>query len=353
MSDYTISIDAGNGMVNAACIKGKSYTSVHFPSVRAAATGDSLNLGSQFELDIEYVDWGGHRNFVGDDVQHARSGIERHQGAFRYGDEFHHFLIALAIAKCGVEQGTVDLTTFTPPGLYSEAKRDIEGRVQQAKGKVALQFKSDKKPRAFTIDQVFVFPEGLGAVACYIFDASGKAIESDLLEGEVVVLDSGMYTLDALQVSNGQFNPESLSSATWEGAGIKAHILDPMLRTIKKQGSDFQLLNTDDIDRVIRRGLTSDDYKLKVAGQEIDIQPLLQRQAERYAEWLSNQVLDGVFNGLRGIKALILVGGGATFIRDLLPQWYPDKLAAPLKDVAPIEMNAVGGLRLALSRQQM
>ena len=351
MSEHIISVDAGNGGVNAVRKKGKSYERVYFPSVRAAATGDSLGLGSQFEMDIEYVDWGGHRYFVGDDVAASRSSVERHQGALRYGDEFWIFLVSIAIAKCGVENGSVDLTTFAPPGLYLEAKRDIEARIKKMSGKVALQFKNDKKPRTFEIANVTVWPEGLGAVACYIFDKSGKSIANDFLEGEIVVLDSGMYTLDALQVSNGQFNPESLSSATWEGAGIKTHMLDPMLRTIKKQGQDFQLLNSDDIDRVVRQGLTTGDYKLRVAGQEVDIKSLLDKYSERYGEWISNNIIDGVFNGLRGVKSLILVGGGAAFIRDQLPKWYPDKLAEPLKDIEPVDMNAVGGLRLALSRE--
>ena len=236
-------------------------------------------------------------------------------------------------------------------GLYLEAKGDIEARIKKMSGKVALQFKGDKRPRAFTIEQVTVWPEGLGAVACYLFDKAGKPIDSDLLEGEIVVLDSGMYTLDALQVSNGQFNPESLASATWEGAGISTHLLTPMLRTLKKQGQDFQLLHTDAVDRVIRQGITTGDYTLRVAGQQVDIKPLLDKYSERYAEWISNNIIDGVFNGLRGIKTLILVGGGAVFIRDQLPKWYPDKLAPALPDIVPVDMNAVGGLRLALSRQ--
>ena len=80
MSDHVISVDAGNGGVNAVRKKGKTFERVYFPSVRAAATGDSLGLGSQFEMDVEYVDWGGHRYFVGDDVAASRSGVERHQG---------------------------------------------------------------------------------------------------------------------------------------------------------------------------------------------------------------------------------------------------------------------------------
>ena len=198
---------------------------------------------------------------------------------------------------------------------------------------------------------------GLGALLCFVLDKNGKPVDNDMLEGENVVLDMGMYTLDALQVSNGQFNPESLSSATWESSGIKEHILDPMLRAVKKQGGeDFGLLTVDDVDRVIRQGLATDNYELKVAGVVADIKPLLDKYSERYAQWIANNIIDGVFNGLRGIKSMILVGGGAMFTEKWLQQWYPDKILDTnkhkvAKGLAPVEMNAVGGLRLALSKE--
>jgi len=56
---HIVSIDAGNGMTNAILAKPKGgYKRVNFPSVRAAATGDSLGIGKQFEISYDYVDWG-------------------------------------------------------------------------------------------------------------------------------------------------------------------------------------------------------------------------------------------------------------------------------------------------------
>lgn len=316
-----------------------------------------MGLGSQFETEVNYVDWGGHRYAVGDDVKFSRKGIERHQGAFRYGDEFHTFLIAVAIAKLGIKEGSIDLTTFAPLGMYLEAKKAIEKRLKDAGNRLAISLKGDSKPRIFQIDAVTVHPEGLGALLCFVLDDKGKSVDNDMLEGENVVLDMGMYTLDALQVSNGQFNPESLASATWENGGIKAHILDPMLRAVKKQGGeDFDLLTVVDVDRAIWQGLATGNYELKVAGVVADVKPLLDRFSERYAQWLSNNIIDGVFNGLRGIKSMILVGGGAVFTEAWLQQWYPDKILDAskhkvAKGLEPVEMNAIGGLRLALSKE--
>lgn len=170
------------------------------------------------------------------------------------------------------------------------------------------------------------------------------------------MLDLGMYTLDALSMNNGQFNPESLQSATWEGQGIKTHILDNVLRVVKKQGEDFALLTTDDIDQTLRQGLTTGDYTLVSGASAINIESVIKKFAQRYADWIANNIIDGVFNSLRGIKSLILVGGGATLTVQYLKEYYSEKLLQVeqhphVADVLPTELNAVGGVRLAMARQ--
>ena len=356
MSNYVISVDPGNGMTNAVRAMKRGHKSIAFPSVRAAATGDSLGLGSQFEMDYEFIDWGGHRYIVGDDVSISRRAIERHQGAFRYGDEFWLFLVATAIAKLGIKKGNVDLTVFAPPGMFFDARRAIEERFAKNDGYLLISLKGDKKPRKIKIENLSIHPEGLGALLCFLIDDKGEAVDTSLLDGQNIVLDMGMNTLDALQISDGQFNPESLASATWENGGLKSHIFDPVLRVIKNTGDDFDLQTIDDIERVLRAGLIDKDYVLRVAGLEVDTEKAFTKYGERYAAWISNNIIDGVFNGLRGIKSVILVGGGAALVQEHLQKWYPNKILNPndhksLNGISPVEMNALGGLRLALSRE--
>ncbi|GAB5426317.1 MAG: hypothetical protein Crog4KO_34640 [Crocinitomicaceae bacterium] len=357
MAKHIISVDAGNGGTNAVLQQKKGIKTNYFPSVRASATGDSLGLGEQFELSYEYVDWGAHRYVFGDDVLNiSRKGIERHQGAFRYGDEFHQFLATVAIGQLGIKSGSVDLTMFAPPGMFQEAQESIKERFSKNGSSVGIKFKSDKKPRIWSYDTITVYPEGIGAAACFALDANGEALaESDVLSGDTVILDMGMYTLDALQMSNGNFNPESLGTATWEGQGIKAHLLDPILRVVKKQSDDFALLTIDDIDAVIRQGIATNDYTLRVAGLEVNLKSAVDKYAERYAEWVSNNIIDGVFNGLRGFKSAILVGGGATLTQNYMSKWYNDKVLrfdqyAETKTIDPVFANAIGGIRLAQMR---
>src|SRR5690606_37624936 len=118
MADYLVSCDPGNGGTNAVLARDNGrHKSIYFPSVRAAATGDSLGLGKDLELDYRYVDWYGHRYVIGDDVLRVtRRHLERHTGTNRYGNELYQFLVAVALGEMGIREGTVDLTLFAPPG---------------------------------------------------------------------------------------------------------------------------------------------------------------------------------------------------------------------------------------------
>ncbi|MEL6524077.1 MAG: ParM/StbA family protein [Chloroflexota bacterium] len=354
-----VAIDAGNGFTNGVRKLKNRYKSIGFPSVRASVTGESLGLGDGLEMQVDYIQHGDFRYVVGDDVFISRRAVERHQGHLRYGNELWSFLVSVALGQLMPKAGgEVDLTVFAPPELYVDARKQILQRMETQNHQFQVQFRDDEESRIFTVQHLTVHPEGIGAVGAFALDEDGQPVAADILTGETVVLDAGMYTLDALQMSNGNFNPESLSNATWEGQGIKAHILDPVLRVVKKQGDDFTLLTENDVDRTLRQGLTTGDYTLTSGGSSIDIKPAVDKYALRYADWISNNIIDGVFNGLRGIKSMILVGGGTSLIQPHLLSYYGDNKIldasqhAHVADVAPTDLNAVGGIRLALARQK-
>lgn len=365
MADYVISADAGNGGTNVVMAKPTGgYKRYYEPSVRAVATGDSLGLGAGMELQYEYVDWYGSRYVTGDDVLRVtKRGLERHIGANRYGDEFHQFLVASAIARLGVKTGTVNLTLFAPPGLFSKVKADMITRFMENEGRVKIQLKGDRKAREFQYEHINVLPEGVGAFLCFAIDENGTYSDPEILAGDLVLLDIGAFTLDALKMQNGVLNPENLEYATWQNAGVNAHIREPLLRMVTKKDNDFGALTLDDMDSAVRRGFTENDFGIRVAGKEIDVRSPVEALSERYADWIANNVCDGVFNGFQGIKAVILVGGGAVMVEEKLQKLYgvfdpnnPNKGGKILnakkhpltKKVHPVDMNAVGGLRYAL-----
>lgn len=353
MADYIASIDAGNGTVKAFGLKSgnKRPKQVNYPAVRAMATGDRLGLGEAFEMQYQTVSWSGHRYVVGDEViRVTRRGLERHMGASRYGDEMHRFLVAYALAQLDFKSGSVALTLFAPPGLFKEAKKLITERFADG---ADIELSDDKAPRAYTWDSITVWPEGIGAAAALIIDDKGKQIASDILSGDSVVIDIGAFTTDALQLTDGNFNPESLQTATWQNAGVETHVRRPILQDVHRIDHDFTVLTVDDIDAAIRSGLSGGDYVVRSAGKEMDIEPLLERWSNRYAEWLANNICSGVFNDFTGIRSVILVGGGSALVQDQLMSMYGDKIVdlsqhEHTKNIHPVDLNAVGGLRLAM-----
>jgi hypothetical protein len=218
---------------------------------------------------------------------------------------------------------------------------------------VTIKLSTDKRPRAWQYETVTVWPEGLAAAACFILDTNGQPSGSTALAGNVAFLDSGVHTLDCLVLSDGNFNAESLDTVTYEDGGLDTHIRQPILHSLRQFAADFAPVNVDDIDLSLRIGLDSSDYTLSSGGASVDLHNSLDKYRERFAEWLANNVIDGNLDGLRGIKSLILVGGGAVLIEDHLRDWYGAKVldrkkAPEIKTIHPVDYNAVGGLRLAL-----
>jgi hypothetical protein len=60
MTDQIASVDAGNGGTNAVLARTNgNHKTFYEPSVRAAASGDTLGLGKEWEMGYDYVDWNG------------------------------------------------------------------------------------------------------------------------------------------------------------------------------------------------------------------------------------------------------------------------------------------------------
>lgn len=354
--NHTVSVDAGNGGTNAAIATKGGYKSTYFPSIRAVVRGESLGIGD-FDMEYQYLDWFGRRFVVGDDVLRVkRSSLERHMGVGRSGNEFQQFLVAAAIARLGVKSGEVNLTMFTPPGVFKDMRPKILEGFTDNNGEVEIKLKG-KKAYKWRYDSVTVLPEGIGAAMCFILDQDGNAVDDSVLDGDVIIMDIGALTLDVVQLHEGNFAAEELDTATWENAGMNERIREPMLHQIKRLGNDFDLTTVDDIDLALRIGFLKGDYVLRVAGHEVNLLPMLTDVSNAYAEWIANTIVDSKLRGFRGVTAVILVGGGAVLVRDRLTHWYGNKIVEPsryasARKIHPVDFNCVGGLRYALAMQR-
>lgn len=342
-----VSIDAGNGGVNAVL----NAIMIYFASVRARVTGDSLNMqGGIGQLSIPFATWRGTRYTWGDHVlANFKPTMERHLGENRYGNEFHQFLIATALAQLGVASGVpIDLTVCIPPGYYNQGAPYMQKHLV---GDLSIHLAGEKEPRTWNIETVSVWPESLAMCGAFMMDAAGETLETSLFDGETLMLDIGINTLDAVRVSDGNFNPESLETATWAQGGANEHMRKPLLRLLKKSHPDFANATVDDIDAAFRR----EKPIVKRGAAEVNLTDAIKGVAEEYAGWMANNILDGEYAGLSSIRHCIVGGGLASHIEPWLRKWYGDKIVdvnkhphtRHLKNIHPGFWNAIGARNMS------
>lgn len=358
MAHYTAASDTGNGNTNAIVkVEGGREKSLCISSIRAKVSSQTLGLGKRAELDYVWAEINGVRYAFGDDcLMVNRAEIDRHMGEKRYLHEHHRSLTAYALARLGVKNGTVDLTLMCPPRLYNDLKDGMIASYMDSPVEILL--RGDKKPRTWEYSSVIIWPEGFAALACFMLDKNGGVAASEIMAGDVVILDTGAHTANAFIAHNGKFNSAHLVHSSIEHGGGDTHIRTPLLEWVRGLGGELSAVTTDDIDRVLRLASASGDYTLRFGLASVDLLPALQPLALDYAHWLSNNVIDSRFNALRGINRLLIVGGNAAYITAHIATWYEGKVitekdcyAAGLNGWHTSDYNAIGGLRLALARQ--
>lgn len=350
-----VSVDSGNGFTNAVSGRvGGRIKRTSFPSVRADAPARTLGLGAEREKQYDVVQWFGNKYTYGSDTVRLSAGaVERHHGEERYGDEFHGMLVAIAMARMGVPSGSnISLTLFMPPGLCTkEHKQHVVDSFAEGLGII---YKG--KEYEWTFEEIIIHPEGLGAVLSFMLSKTGKQLSHSIFSGDVLVVDSGTYTLDILLVSDGNFDPASLESATHGNDGLYQHIVTPLLGAAHRHDHDFKIVTPDMLDQAIYESHynTSKKCVLRSAGKEMDLTDALRAASKKYANWIIKNIFDTEYRGLQGVKSVIVVGGGAYIIA---PHLRSDPLIgekildfsslSQLKEVRFTDMNAEGGLRWA------
>lgn len=360
------SIDPGNGGTKGvrASVNGVP-TFDYFPSVRARSMAIELENAGIKQLKYETYDWQGQRYVVGNDVVNVTDrGLERHQGYYRYGNEFHMFLTAVSLARLGVPNGEIILTLFAPPGYYNDARKNIKKAFEGQTLRLASN--KGKRQHEWDVVSVNVLPEGVGAVGCVAFDQTGQPVETDLLNGKVGFIDVGSYTVDTLILYNGSLSQENMQRATLDDNGIFAHIIEPILANIHAQGHDFRGVTPDAIDMLLQ---SKKPRILEYGGYEIDLTDDIDAAYSRYANWISNNVIDTELGGFSSFARAFLVGGGDKGIQPALVKIHghydPDKPRTEQKGkivkatknttffgIFPAYWNAVGGLRMTLNHLQ-
>jgi hypothetical protein len=276
------------------------------------------------------------------------------------------FLIFVNIAAMDVKSDSeLTLIVPAPPGLLNEVAPQIKqaflaGESGAGDGLWTIQLRTDKKPREYKVVRVITVPEGAGAFAAYRFTQDGDIAPlpdgqgGDLLAGRVAVLDLGAGTDDLYTVTDGNFNPETILHATDDKAGIIHNLLRPILGDVMAAVPNATHLTTSHIDSYLRRYLadpTPENATLRVSGKNVNIEPSIFANCERYAEWISSNKVDPIFAS--GIDALVMAGGGWLYIASWIRNFYPNRIILSpdqfkhTKGIALYDLNGIGQLSLA------
>lgn len=366
-----ISADAGNGW--AACyrlVNGK-VKQHGIPHARARVTGSRLNADLGTQNIAEFADFLGQRYGYGDGIWNLTdTPIDLHQNtARRYGGSYHLFLMLVNIAEMGVKSGSeLTLIVPAPPGLLNQVgptmkQAILAGENGSGDGVWTIQLRKDKKPRVYRFVRVITLPEGAGAFAAFRFGLDGEVVElpdrngDDMLAGRVAVLDLGAGTGDTYTIFDGNLNPDAISHATDDKAGVIMNLLQPILDDIQQAVPEATHLSTAHIDSFLRRYLAAPENEreqagtIRVSGKNVNIERSILMNAERYAEWVGANKIDPLWAS--GTDAIVEAGGGWIYIRDWIRDWYPNRLILTpeqfrhTKQIPLYDLNGVGQLNFA------
>lgn len=347
------SAEVGNGMAYVVAKRGKTFKSFNVPSFRAKTSGATMGKGMEHaESKIETAKWNGILWAVGDDtIKHRLKGVERHMGDARYGGDLEQFFTAYGLVKSeAVKNGdVVDLVVFVPPGLY----RNLSAHMVKAyKGERTIQINRGK-PVTFSYNRVIVLPEGYASALCYTHKIDGTPAGNDLLNGDIVFIDAGLKTLDKGHLINGVINPDDLGNATNSEGGALYHVLEPIVNVLKRKFPSCEsFMNEFFVDRAIRHGAVTGDYRIKVgvdantSDNHVDFKDLLDSVNRTYADWIADQI-DSAYNSFAGYDRAIATGGGMYGAFPFLDKMYTHgngfhHFYSPKDVVAKINKQRVG-----------
>ena len=347
--NYVVAADASNMGSNAVIRdpSGQIFT-VYEPSVRAPIRDtDRFGLAAALELKRDWVCWRDHYYVIGDGVLSGfkRSDLEFHQGKERAGSDFQRFQVACLMARSGIRSGKIDLVLFAPPGEFQESRSRIR-KTFLTDSEEVIRLKGDDRDRVWEYQSVEVFPEGMAALGCFLFDTNAKLRHPELVAGNVVVVDIGGRTLNIIQTVDGELVADNRATMTYPDLGLRNQVLEPVLRWTHDNiagSGDVTLFHIDAAFRSSKKILYHGSLN-----QPVDLRDVFTEYVARHAN-AAKAVIDSDHGGFDFARMVLPIGGGGLAAGKYFRQWYGDKVIDRtghrwLKDIHPVEMNAMGGL---------
>lgn len=336
-----VSVDLGYGYVKGVSSTGKR---ILFPTMIAAGHerklmtifgGSNVDNMNNLHARIQGVDY-----FLGDLAREART-YTRLFDRERHNHPYTQIILQAAVSLLVEEEvDSVVLVTGLPLDFYqsqaSEFRRALQGMnidVQWVAGPLKGQ------SRKLTVEQVYVFPQGAGAIFVALVDEGGKPIYPELMAPgiQVGLIDIGHRTTDYVVVEmapNGSMIPKSEWSGTIDEGILELY---RQIRHAYKQQTGGADLSDHQVERILHTGT------IHFRGKRIVLQDQIQVSKNNLASNLADRVKAAWGQASDFFDAIFICGGGGDLLFPSLQMYFDHRLH---KMYDSQFANAVGYLRL-------
>lgn len=199
-------------------------------------------------------------------------------------------------------------------------------------------FTYDGKAARVNVHAIKAMAQPVGAFFSWGLDLRGEWVreESDLTEASVAVLDSGFNTLDLLLVKQGRIE-KRFTGGDNLGVRVAAQEIANALKA--RYGINKSLI---EVDAYIRQFVERGKVQLIIAGEKVDLKPIIRQALNSLATRTVGFVQD-TWGNAREFSYVLLAGGGALALDTPIRRHIPHATVLP----DPVHANAIGLAKLA------
>ncbi len=258
-------------------------------------------------------------------VRQSRFLDRREDRAWIESEEYYHLILAALTETTAATLAELHIVTGLPIAFYNDKNslRDILLSEHRAT-------REDRRAQVFRVSAVRVIPQPFGALLAEALDDRGAIVNSELISGEVGIVDVGGKTTNLLSVSGASEVSKETASVALGAWDVVRAVRDWLSNHTKLEPRDHQI-----VDAIIAR-------QIKQRGEPIDLEPVVNDVLASMSRQVISQATQ-LWNGGDALDAILVSGGGAHLLGDAIRGAFPH--ARTVQD--PVFANALGYWRFA------
>jgi len=258
-------------------------------------------------------------------VRQSRFLDRREDRAWIESEEYYHLVLAAFTETTTATRTDLHIVTGLPIAFYNDKDRLRDILLSEHRAT-----REDRRAQVFRVSAVRVIPQPFGALLAEALDDKGAVVNSELISGEVGIIDVGGKTTNLLSVSGASEVSKETASVALGAWDVVRAVRDWLSDHTKLEPRDHQI-----VDAIIAR-------QIKQRGEPIDLEPVVNDVLASMSKQVISQATQ-LWNGGDALDAILVSGGGAHLLGDAIRDAFPH--ARTVQD--PVFANALGYWRFA------